>query len=141
MNKDLNMGKSNENKVLTFLNGFCCKDPLIKRTNKRAVIDFYNSCSEAELKSRRVKHNQYKDTMVGLNKILKAEKDTSKKLYRFYFLFTDGLYYWDYNKEQYTIRKGGRWDRGRPEIKEYAYVDVNDLILLTAELSSKVVSV
>ena len=81
--------------------------------------------------------------MIGQNKVLRArlkgeEHHTCgfKYLYRFYFIFTDGLYYWDYNDNEYTIRKGGRTDRGQNEIKDYCFIKHEHLKLLTTEVKS-----
>jgi hypothetical protein len=91
-------------------------DRTLKQSDNRySLFDFFGDNSYVELKSRKVKHNQYPDTMVGYNKIEFAEKSPSNKVY-FVFSFTDGLYYYQFNKEHIgngiRIDYGGRTDRG-----------------------------
>jgi hypothetical protein len=46
----------------------------------------------------------------------------------FVFRFTDGLYYWKYDpKHPLKVQQGGRTDRGRKEIKSYAFIEVDIL--------------
>lgn len=110
-------------------------DNTLKQSDKRfSLFDFFGEKSYVELKSRKVRHNQYPDTMVGYNKIEFAEKSPSSKVF-FVFSFTDGLYYYQFNKEHIgkgiRIDLGGRTDRGENEIKKYAYIDTNLLKLIS----------
>jgi len=60
--------------------------------------------------------------------VIKEKPET--KIY-FAFNFTDGVFYWEYKSDDLndiTIKSGGRWDRGKPEIKDYAYIPVKKLI-------------
>ena len=64
--------------------------------------------------------------MIGYTKILHAQKQ-NKDVY-FIFQFTDGNYYYKYDvKETFEIKKGGRYDRGRPENNLYYYIPSNVL--------------
>jgi len=99
-------------------------------SNKYFVFDYVCDECYVELKSRRNTHNKYPDTMVGKNKIDYAEK-SDRPVY-FCFGFTDGLYFWKYNKEDIEngnveFRVGGRSDRGRYEYKDYAYIKTHIL--------------
>ena len=59
--------------------------------------------------------------MIGLNKIMKAS--TILEDVYFFFWFTDGLFYWKYNRDiDLEVKKGGRYDRGLKEINDYAYI-------------------
>lgn len=94
-------------------------------------FDFSCDSCYVELKSRRCDHNKYKDTMIGKNKLDYAKY--SKKSVYFVFGFNDGLYYWRYNEDDLKngnveIRKGGRTDRGRDEIKDYGFIKTEILI-------------
>ncbi len=91
-----------------------------------ALFDFNSKDTSVELKSRRVNHNQYKDTMIGINKIYCANKYPDKS-FIFCFNFLDGLYYFKHSKDYtYNIRFGGH-----PEAqKTYAFIPVKDLIKL-----------
>ena len=65
--------------------------------------------------------------MIGYNKIKKAS--TLDEYVYFFFSFEDGLYYWLYDKEyELEIKRGGRFDRGRPEINDYCYIPIELLI-------------
>jgi len=137
---DKNFGDYNEIKFLNHLN--CILYPEKKFNmfkNEHSTMDFINGDIIAELKSRRNKYRQYPDTMCGLNKIRQAEASQEKGKdvqYKFYFLFTDGLYVWDFNKDEYTTRLGGRQDRGADERKKYAYVNIEYLKFVTTEINS-----
>jgi len=132
-NKDYEKGISNEDRVIEFLN----KDNVNKfcKCSKNYEFDFMNSEYTIELKSRRNNFNKYPSTMCGYNKLKIAEEDTENK-YKFLFLFTDGLYEWEYNKDEYTIKKGGRKDRGKFEYKDYAYIGIDKLKLLSDDIKS-----
>ena len=79
-----------------------------------------------ELKSRNNEKNKYLTTMVGYNKIMKAS-ELEEDVY-FFFSFTDGIYYWKYDRNiDLEIKKGGRYDRGCSEINDYAFIPVNIL--------------
>ena len=94
-------------------------------TNKNFVFDYEGEMAYAELKSRRIRHNQYDDIMIGKNKIdyaLKCGKDVF-----FCFYFTDGAYYYkvsaeDIRNQGISFREGGRCDRGKDERKLYAFI-------------------
>eukprot|EP01043_Picozoa_sp_COSAG02_P072837 COSAG02_NODE_13905_length_1332_cov_1.576642_2_plen_142_part_00 len=132
-NKDYEKGISNEDRVIEFLN----KDNVNKfcKCSKNYEFDFMNSEYTIELKSRRNNFNKYPSTMCGYNKLKIAEDNPDNK-YKFLFLFTDGLYEWEYNKEEYTIKKGGRKDRGKFEYKDYAYIGIDKLKLLSDDIKS-----
>lgn len=103
----------------------------LTQTEPFHLFDFYNENFLVELKARRNDYAKYPTTMVGLNKILKAKREHYKKCV-FCFKFLDGLYYhiYDANKN-YEVKKGGRCDRGCQEIKDYVYIQIKDLILIS----------
>lgn len=139
---DKSFGTQNEIKLLNYLNTeLYVNDKFSMFKNQHSTMDFINSKIIAELKSRRNKYSQYPTTMVGQNKLNQAEqsyKSNKGKEYKFFFLFTDGLYVWDFNPEQYTTKLGGRNDRGANEIKEYSYIDINHLKLITTDINSNI---
>lgn len=105
-------------------------DPTLRRTKKGNVFDYEGDNCVIELKSRRNTKDKYPTTMVGYNKLIKARN--LKKPAVFCFQFTDGLYYYiydfnDYDKGIIDIKIGGRCDRGINEFKEYAFIDVSVL--------------
>lgn len=98
-----------------------------KYYNQFEVFDYYNDNFEIELKSRRVKHNQYPSTMIGVNKYMKGKKyiEKGKKIF-FFFNFTDGLYMFELKKDTILdIKSGGRCDTGI--FKDYCYINIADL--------------
>ena len=125
MNSDLTFGIKSEEEVFTYLK---TKFSEVCKTAMNHPFDFVTSDSYFELKTRRVNHDTYPDTMIGLNKILFARKNPDKN-YVFLFKFLDGLYEhrFDPNKD-YSVRRGGRTDRGSAEIKDYVYIKVCDLV-------------
>jgi hypothetical protein len=126
---DLIFGNLQEKEVLKILK-LNFDDTLKKTSNNYFVFDFESENCYIELKSRRINHNKFNDTMIGINKLKFAE--TCSKSVFFVFSFTDGLYYWKYNKEDInnnniTFREGGRIDRGRDELKNYAFIKIKIL--------------
>lgn len=125
-------GREKENTVLPILIDFFKLE--LKPTKNYFVYDYEGPNTYIELKSRRNPKAKYPTTIVGKNKIDYAE-NCGKDVY-FVFDFTDGLYYWKYDKtmigDKIRFDKGGRFDRGRVEVKQYAYIDV-ELLLPLAE--------
>ena len=101
--------------------------------DKFATFDFISEDRNIilELKSRRCKSNQYRTTIVGLNKIEKAKELVKEdKIVKFLFNFTDGLYEWC-DLENYEIKKGGRTDLiGKKGWKDYCHINITNLHLI-----------
>jgi len=120
---DLEFGKQKEDENLDMIRK-AFDSNLQKSSDNFYVIDFSSKDCFIELKSRRCSKNTYPDTMIGINKIEFAKK--SDKPTYFCFSFTDGLYYWKFDeseeKDVINYREGGRLDRGKDEIKPYAYI-------------------
>ena len=141
---DKQLGNYGERKVLNYLNGLDeYKDNQFKLFKYRYnTFDLRNSDIIAEVKTRRCKHDTYPTTMIGHNKIKEAIANHDNFTYDFFFVFSDGLYrwrFWDKSEEDsqcYSIGKGGRTDRGYNEIKEYCYIDINHLELITTKIKS-----
>lgn len=99
-------------------------------TKTKSVWDPFDFVDEtgkiyAELKTRRNPKDKYPDTMLPHSKIKKIVEGNT---YYFAFNFTDGLYYIQYNKElfdTFEVKRGGRYDRGKPEVEDYIYLPVN----------------
>ena len=119
---DYNFGLKKEVEILEILKKYFNDDTIIKLN----VFDF-KGISYYELKSRNNEYNKYSSTMIGNNKIIKASQ-LDDDVY-FLFSFTDGLYYWKYDKNyKLEIKKGGRIDRGIAEINDYAFIPIEILI-------------
>lgn len=124
LKKDLDFGLPKEEELL----------PLVKRTfdmtirrttNPSFVFDYEGDNVFAELKSRRIRHNQYVDIMIGKNKVDYALTCGKEVFLCFYFI--DGPYYYKFNKDDIgdkgiTFREGGRQDRGKDERKICAFI-------------------
>jgi hypothetical protein len=102
----------------------------LKRTREFSLFDLRDNKNKiiVEVKERKNIINKYPTTMIGENKFIKA-KDYFDRGYKvlFVFKFTDGIYYYEYCDEKLKIDIGGRCDRGRPEYKNYVYIDINKL--------------
>ena len=73
--------------------------------------------------------------MVSKSKIDKSIKD--KKIIKFYFLFTDGLYCYTFNQEdKLEYKKGGRKDRNKYEYNDYCYIPIELLHFITDTIKS-----
>ena len=120
-------GLDNEDFIFKYLKS---EYPDIKKSSGYfSVFDFYTSDTQFEVKSRNNKHDKYPSTIIGYNKIQLLQREGLSG--KFYFLFTDGLYLWNYVKGQYHIALGGIQSN-----KKYAYIKIQDLKLIDSEITS-----
>ena len=102
----------------------------LKRTKEFSLFDLRDNKNKiiVEVKERNNIKNKYPTTMIGENKFIKA-KDYFDRGYKvlFVFKFIDGIYYYEYCDEELKIDIGGRCDRGKPEYKNYVYIDIKKL--------------
>jgi len=133
--EDLEWGHFNERKVLTWLNNNLFEEDNMKLyKNERKQVDFKNTKIIGELKSRTNNYSRYPTTFFGYNKLnYLLNKEGENRKFKFYFLFTDGLYEWDYNAEEYDIKDFEHRERG---VKDYVYIDIKYLKLVTKEITS-----
>ena len=123
---DEDFGTLNEMKAEEYIPLYF-KQTTLKKLSKFNKFDFEGDTALFEIKTRRNKLADYPTTMVGYNKILQAQK--CEKDVFFIFQFTDGNYYYKYNRcEIFEIKKGGRYDRGKPESNYYYYIPIEKLI-------------
>lgn len=123
-NRDIEFGLSKEDEYYHILKD-CFDETLEKTNNKYNLFDYIGKDCYIELKSRRNTHNKYPDTMIGYNKVEFAQATYKKVI--FCFSFTDGLYYYVFDKNDLhnnnlRIDIGGRTDRGVEEFNKYCYV-------------------
>lgn len=110
---DLTFGFANEDKnetaIDTYLGGG------IVKVGGNAIFDFKNKNNTiyAELKSRRIAHNQYPTALIGKNKCEWADKNSEEnRKFWFFFAYSDGLYAIEYNKELFdTFRVDTEYQR------------------------------
>lgn len=127
---DLKKGQISENKVYELL-----KHLDIKKTKPFHTFDFKNKHCYFEVKSRNNDYNKYPATMVGYNKIKMAENNYDKYKFIFIFDFYDGIYYYQFSKnDNLKPNIGGRNDRGYNEYNDYVYIPIEKLKPLTKDI-------
>ena len=133
--EDLEWGHFNERKVLSWINNnIFQEDNMELYKNEKKQVDMKNKEFIAELKSRTNNYNRYPTTFFGYNKLnYLLNKEGENRKFKFYFLFRDGLYEWDYNAREYDIRDFEHRERG---VKDYVYIDIKYLKLVTKEITS-----
>ena len=80
-----------------------------------------------ELKTRRIKHNQYKSLYFSYAKKKFIDKNPNYDYYIFYKCL-DGIYYFKYEENKIFMSYGGRIDRGKNEYKKLCNVYTKNLI-------------
>tara|TARA_R100000935_G_scaffold15780_1_gene31584 strand:- start:7375 stop:7761 length:387 start_codon:yes stop_codon:yes gene_type:complete len=124
---DMDFGLKSETNLYTLIKD-TFDEELTPTEDHFAIFDFESPKTLVELKTRKCASTTYPDTMIGLNKIEYANKNNDKTII-FCFSFTDGLYYFKHQEEyNYNVRYGGRFDRGRKEVKKYCYIKRENLI-------------
>jgi len=95
---------------------------------KNDPFDFDGDNIVLELKSRRIKHDRYDTLFFGKNKFDKGVM-YQKEGVRVYYVFNclDGIYYWEQKDDECFHKKGGRFDRGRPEVQMLTNVPIEHL--------------
>lgn len=132
--EDLKYGKIREKYVIKYLNeNIYIEDNLQLYQNEKKQVDFRNNEIVGELKSRTNSHTYYDTTFFGYNKIEYLKEINDKRVWKFYFLFTDGLYVWTYNENQYEIRDYEHKERGW--IKQ-VYIPVKYLECLSRKIKN-----
>ena len=97
LNADLAFGLPKEDPVLDKLRKHF-EEEIAKSTYQYCPHDGFSKTTEYEIKSRRNRYNQYPTTIIPCSKIRSMKRDRLV----FVFNFTDGLYYIEYNKEQFA---------------------------------------
>ena len=89
------LGVKAEEEQLHTLRQFFNDDSIIPLP-EGSTFDFQGTNKLIELKSRRCKRTAFPDTAIGVPKISYAKQ--CKEVVYFVFKYTDGLYYWKYDK-------------------------------------------
>ena len=82
-------------------------------------FDKFNDKVFVEIKTRRIRHNQYDTLFFGQNKFLKGQTllEENPDLKIFYcWNCNDGIYGWEHDSSEFKVARRGRWDRGKQEI-------------------------
>lgn len=132
--KDLKNGKKNEKLVVYYLNKNVYPEDNFKlyRNNKKEV-DYRNSLIVGECKGRYCSYDFYQETFFGYNKLEYLIKKKEPRLWKFYFLFTDGLYVWSYRENEFSVRDFYHKEKG---IINQVYVNIKYLEKLTSTINS-----
>jgi hypothetical protein len=118
--EDYNKGKITEDEHFEFLKEYF-NEPKLKQNKRYSTFDFNSDNITIELKKRNFDSTKYKDLMIGLNKIEKAQK-ANKDIY-FVMILDDGIFSYKYSTDDtLNYRSGGRRDRGYNEFKKYCYI-------------------
>lgn len=111
-----------------------CLKIRLKKLSQTHVMDFLGSDSRYyEVKTRTNTHDKYPTTMVGYNKL--EFINTYDKTCCFVFNFTDGIYYYEYDKtklDELEIKTGWRND-GKSKPKLHAFIPIKYLKKLFKE--------
>ena len=123
---DYNKGKMTEDEHFEFLKEHF-NEPNLKQNKRYSTFDFNSKSITIGLKKRNFESTKYKDLMIGLNKIEKAQ-NANKDIY-FVMILDAGIFSYKYNKDDIlNYRSGGRGDRGYNEFKKYAYIPIDYFI-------------
>ena len=141
--KDYNRGKLNEKRVVKFLNENTCYKYYLERNNF-SLMDFkiYGEPNRLdELKSREINHDDFPTAIIGKQKIEQAIKNHETKKYQFWYLYKDGLFYYDFKIEDINNKKifldwWKRTNRGKLEKKLVYYIPKDLLTLFSDKITS-----
>lgn len=134
--EDLKFGKLYEKVVVQNLNeNIYFNDEIKMYENEMKQVDFRNKEIIGELKTRTNSKDRYSTTMFGYNKIKYLKSlENDNRVWKFYFLFTDGLYVWSYNEDQYEIEEFNHRERG---VIDNVYIPVKYLECISRKINSK----
>ena len=142
-NKDYKMGKINEKRVINFLNIHTLyKFYMVK--NQFSLMDFkiYGEPNRLdELKSRDIFHDEFPTALIGKQKIEQAIMFHKTKKFQFWYLYNDGLFYYDFKIEDIKSKRifldwWKRTSRGKTEKKLVYYIPKELLTLFSDEITS-----
>ena len=122
---DLVLGFHSENEMLMVLQNYFGDSTMNKTRDPFGAIDFIGDEIYCELKTRRIKHDQYDTCLIGCNK-LEAFKRSSKKNYIVY-RYLDGNYYIEYDQDLFRTFETNihdTWRDGRCEKSKVTYIPI-----------------
>lgn len=122
--RDLNFGFKSENDVHNILEeqfGKLLRTEKNPEMGKYYEFDKYNEDYFIEIKTRRIRHDQYKSLFFGENKLIKGDQILKRQPnIRIFYLWrcNDGIFGWEHRSSEFNICKRGRWDRGCEELDD-----------------------
>ena len=123
---DVKLGEIGEKRVKEFMEDFL--DIKLEYTEEFHPYDLF--CEKEnlyiEVKTRRCRHDKHKTLFFSKAKLDFINKHPSNK-YIFVYNLLDGLYLWNFNKDEVFLSMGGRTDRGYNEIKTLCNIPVKYL--------------
>ena len=107
---DLAFGEMSERETQNHIEGFL-NEPL-QRQGGYSTMDYSNPNKTiwAELKTRRIRHNQYPTAIIGRNKINFCSDP--QRSYYFFYRYTDGIFYIKYDKTVFDTFEVEDYQRG-----------------------------
>ena len=121
---DLNFGFKGEEEIHSILEqefGDLLRSSKNPEMGKFYEFDKYNEDYFIEVKTRRIKHDQYQSLFFGNNKLMKGDEILKKNPnLRIFYLWrcNDMIVGWEHKSSEYTIEKRGRCDRGKDEFDD-----------------------
>jgi hypothetical protein len=109
-NEDLEFGLRSEEKNKASLESFFGMG--LKKTGKFDPMDYTNETQTIfiEMKTRRIKHNQYPTALIGKNKVDFC-KSSDATCY-FVYVYLDGMFYVKYDQELFATFECADFERG-----------------------------
>ena len=120
--EDIEYGLSEEARLLGLFQNRFDRD-VVRTTGTFAGFDYVGSTCCVELKHRRIKSTTYPDVMISKCKITRSLEE--KRDCYIVYSFLDGLFFIQITPEaveQFTVRGGGRCDRGKDERSECFFI-------------------
>lgn len=127
--RDLNFGSKSEkdsHEILENIFGKLLNTKDNPDMGKYFEFDKYNEKYYIEIKTRKIRHNQYPTLIFGKNKLLKGDEILSQTPdVRIFYLWrcNDGIYGWEHRSTDYYVSQMGRWDRGRREVDDCVNIE------------------
>lgn len=113
----------------------------LKKTGQYDVMDWSDEAETIfiEMKTRRVKHNQYPTALIGKNKVEFCEK--SNAICYFVYVYLDGMFYVKYDKALFDTFVCEDYQRGWREggiapVSPYVFIPYEHLIRLESGSSN-----
>jgi hypothetical protein len=120
--EDIEYGLSEEARLLRRFQAIFGNDT-VRSAGTFAGFDYVGSTCCIELKHRRIHSTTYPDIMISKCKITRSLRE--KRDCYIVYSFLDGLYYIEVTPaavEKFTVRGGGRCDRGKDERSECFFI-------------------